>query len=207
MEEERRGERDWRRRFVIELAQNRRRPGRWGEGVESEISRMFFSLHIRHFNRHLPSNELFFHRRHLNMAPTGSSSSFDLTALARMGVQWRLPGWVIPTCSCSSTRVPRRFSRWLSIYPPRASLFLVVPFLREKRYPVLTLDAFEGSFDRERSLRLLARSYSHRSAPARITSASPIGARICASTHSGSNESICRVQRIHRWSAPSGDSN
>jgi hypothetical protein len=56
--------------------------------VESGISRMFFSLHIRHFNKHLPSNEKLFHRRHLNMAPTSSYSSSDLTAPARTGVQW-----------------------------------------------------------------------------------------------------------------------
>jgi hypothetical protein len=70
------------------LTQTRRRPGRWGKGVESEISRMFFSLHIRHFNKYLLSNEIFFHRRHPNMAPTSSSSSFDLTVPARTGVQW-----------------------------------------------------------------------------------------------------------------------
>jgi hypothetical protein len=72
----------------------------------------------------------------------------------RRGVRWGFPSWVFPNCSCPSTTVPRRFSGWLSIYPLRASWFLAV---REKRYPVLTLDSFEDSVDGERSLRLLGR--------------------------------------------------
>jgi hypothetical protein len=61
-------------------------------------------------------------------------------------VHWGFPSWVVPNCSCSMT-VPRRFSGWSSIYPSRASWFLVVPFFREKRYPVLTLDGFKDSVD------------------------------------------------------------
>ena len=74
--------------------------------------------------------------------------------------------------------------------------FLLCHFLREKRYPVLTLDGSEDSVNGESSFRFLAQLHSHRSKSAWITGANPTQARTCASTRSGSEANIRKVQRM-----------
>jgi hypothetical protein len=74
----------------------------------------------------------------------------------------------------------------LSIYPPRTGWFLVVRFLRGKRYPVLTLVVFEGSVNVETSLRLwLSYVRAKYPAPASViigtTSRVPLVLQPCAS--------------------------
>ena len=78
-EHERRWERDGRHRFAIDLAQQA--TVAVGGRALNQKFRGYFSFHVRHFNGYLPSNEMFFHRCHLNMTSVDSPSRFEATHL------------------------------------------------------------------------------------------------------------------------------
>jgi hypothetical protein len=111
VEEERQRERDQRHRFVIELAQYRRRPAEGGRPLIRKFRGYLSLLRIRHFNKRLSSHEIFFHRRYLNTTSAGSPSSFEATHLhGRARRNWSLSVECMSPATTSRSSPGREFN-------------------------------------------------------------------------------------------------